>query len=127
MSSLNAMGLIFAILIFGGFVISYTTHVIHIRSDAITTGIVRGVPISIKERWMILFSDWVPAAFGIAVFGVIMALGQLEIAQQVDDEGIRLLAWLSAGLAGFSSAFWLILGISYFTNCVFILREAGRA
>ena len=127
MSSLNAMGLIFAILIFGGFVISYTTHVIHIRSDAITTGIVRGVPISIKERWMILFHDWVPAAFGIAVFGVIMALGQLEIAQQVDDEGIRLLAWLSAGMAGFSSAFWLILGISYFTNCVFILREAGRA
>lgn len=72
MSNLNAIGLIFAILIFGGFVISYTTHVIHVRSDAITTGIVRGVSISIKERWM-------------------------------------------------------IFGISYFTNCVFILREAGRA
>lgn len=127
MSNVNAIGLIFAILIFGGFVISYTTQIIHSRSDAVTTGIVRGVPISIKERWMILFHDWVPAAFGIAVFGVIMALGQLEIGQQVDDEGIRLLAWLSAGLAGFSSAFWLILGISYFTNCVFILREAGRA
>jgi hypothetical protein len=127
MSNLNAIGLIFAILIFGGFAISYTTHVIHLRSDAITTGIVRGVSISIKERWMILFHDWVPAAFGIAVFGVILALGQLEIAQQVTDEGIKLLAWLSAGLAGFTSAFWLILGISYFTNCVLILREAGRS
>lgn len=127
MSNVNAMGLIFAILIFGGFVISYTTHVIHLRSDAITTGIVRGVSISIKERWMVLFHDWVPAAFGIAVFGVIMALGQLEIARQVNDEGIRLLAWLSAGLAGFTSAFWLILGISYFTNCLLILREAGRS
>ena len=103
MSNLNATGLIFAILIFGGFAISYTTHVIHLRSDAITTGIVRGVAISIKERWMILFHDWVPAAFGIAVFGVILALGQLEIAQQVTDEGIKLLAWLSAGLAGFTS------------------------
>jgi len=49
MSNLNAIGLIFAIL--------------------------RGVSISIKERWMFL----------------------------------------------------LILRISYFTNCVFILREAGRA
>lgn len=127
MSNLNAIGLIFAILIFGGFVISYTTHVIHVRSDAITTGIVRGVSISIKERWMILFHDWVPAAFGIAVFGVILALGQLEIAQEVSDEGIKLLAWLSAGLAGFTSAFWLILGISYLTNCVLILREAGRS
>jgi len=127
MSNLNAIGLIFAILIFGGFVITYTTHVIHLRSDAITTGIVRGVSISIKERWMILFHDWVPAAFGIAVFGVLLALGQLEIAQQVNDEGIKLLAWLCAGLAGFSSAFWLILGISYFTNCVLILREAGRS
>jgi hypothetical protein len=122
MSNLNAIGLIFAILIFGGFVISYTT-----QSDAITTGIVRGVAISIKERWMILFHDWVPAAFGIAVFGVILALGQLEIARQVNDEGIKLLAWLSAGLAGFTSAFWLILGISYFTNCVLILREAGQS
>ncbi len=127
MSNVNAMGLIFAILIFGGFVISYTTHIIHLRSDAITTGIVRGVPISIKERWMILFHDWVPAAFGIAVFGVLLALGQLEIARQVDDEGIRLLAWLSAGLAGFTSAFWLILGISYFTNCLLLLRDAGRS
>jgi len=127
MSNLNAIGLIFAILIFGGFVITYTTHVIHLRSDAITTGIVRGVSISIKERWMILFHDWVPAAFGIAVFGVLLALGQLEIAQQVNDEGIKLLAWLCAGLAGFTSAFWLILGISYFTNCVLILREAGRS
>jgi hypothetical protein len=127
MSNVNAMGLIFAILIFRGFVISYTTHVIHLRSDAITTGIVRGVPISIKERWMILFHDWMPAAFGIAVFGVLLALGQLEIARQVNDEGIRLLACLSAGLAGFTSAFWLILGISYFTNCVLSLREAGRS
>ncbi len=127
MSNLNAIGLIFAILIFGGFVISYTTHIIHVRSDAITTGIVRGVSISIKERWMILFHDWVPAAFGIAVFGVLLALGQLEIARQVNDEGIRLLAWLSAGLAGFTSAFWLVLGISYFTNCVLILREIGRS
>ena len=105
MSNLNAIGLILAILIFGGFVMSYTTHVVHIRSDAITTGIVRGVSVSIKERWMILFHDWMPAAFGIAVFGVILALGQLEIAQQVNDEGIKLLAWLSAALAGFSSAF----------------------
>jgi hypothetical protein len=127
MSNLNAIGLIFAIVIFGGFAVSSTTHVIHFRSDAITTGIVRGVSISIKERWMILFHDWVPAAFGIAVFGVILALGQLDIARQVDDEGIRLLAWLSAGLAGFTSAFWLILGISYFTNCVLILREAGQS
>ena len=127
MSNLNAIGLISAILIFGGFVITYTTHVIHLRSDAITTGIVRGVSISIKERWMILFHDWVLAAFGIAVFGALLALGQIEIAQHVDDQSIKLLAWLCAGLAGFSSAFWLILGISCFTNCVLLLREAGQS
>jgi len=126
MSSLDALKLIFAILIGGAFVISYTTHVIHLRSDAITTGIVRGVSVSIKERWMILFHDWVPAAFGIAVFGVLLALGQIEVAKHVDDQGIKLLAWLCAGLSAFSSAFWMILGISYFSNCVLILREAER-
>jgi ABC-type uncharacterized transport system permease subunit len=57
MSNLNATGLILAVLISGSFVLSYTTHVIHMRSDAIATGIVRGVRVSVSrkgglKRWM---------------------------------------------------------------------------
>jgi hypothetical protein len=31
---------------------------------------------------------------------------------------------LCAGLAGFAGIFWLVLGVSYFANCVLILRRA---
>jgi hypothetical protein len=124
MSDLNVIGMILAILIAGTFVMSYSTHIIHLRSDVITTGIARGVALSIKERWMILFHDWMPAAFGVAVFGLILAFGQMEIAKNVVEPGVQLLAWLSAALAGFASMFWFILGISYFVNLVLILREA---
>jgi hypothetical protein len=73
---------------------------------------------------MILFHDWMPAAFGVAVFGLLLAFGQMEIAKNVTEPGIQMLAWLSAALAGFASMFWFILGISYFVNLVLILREA---
>ena len=124
MSNLNAIGMILAILIAGAFVMAYTTHIIHLRSDAITTGIARGVSLSIKERWMILFHDWMPAAFGVAVFGLLIAFDQMEIAKNVAEPGIQMLAWLSAALAGFASMSWFILGISYFVNLALMLREA---
>ena len=73
---------------------------------------------------MILFHDWMPAAFGVAVFGLLLAFGQMEIAKNVVEPGVQLLAWLSAALAGFASMFWFILGTSYFVNLMLILREA---
>jgi hypothetical protein len=124
MSNLNAIGLILAILIAGTFVTFYATKWIHIRSDAITTGIVRGISISTKERWMKLFHDWLPMAFGISLFDLILAVGFIEIAENLTDQGVILVAWLSGAAAGFSCVFWLILGISYFVNLVLILREA---
>lgn len=125
MSNLNAVGLILSLLIAGTFVTFYATKWIHVRSDAITTGLVQGVQIPRKERWMKLFHDWLPMAFGIAVFELVLAIGFLEIAENLTDEGARLVAWLSAAGAGFACVFWFVLGISYFANCVSILREAG--
>jgi hypothetical protein len=127
MSNFNAIGVILALLIASMFVTFYATKWSHIRSDAITTGIVRGVQISIKERWMKLFHDWLPMAFGIVIFELILAVGFLEIAENLTDDGVKLIAWLSAAAAGFSCAFWFVLGISYFANCVSILREARSA
>ena len=124
MSELAPIALILALFIAGTFVTYYATRWVHIRSDAITTGIVRGVPISTKERWMKLFHDWLPMAFGISMVNLILAVGFLEIAGRSTDDGAKLIAWLAAAASGFSCVFWLILGISYFANCVSILRQA---
>lgn len=127
MSNLSAIGLILGVLIAGTLVMAVATHIVHLRGDAITTGVVRGVSVSIKERWMILFVDWIPASVAMGVFGLILALGHIAIAENVVDRNTQILAWLCAALAGFASAFWFILGTSYLIHCVATLREAERS
>jgi hypothetical protein len=124
MSNLNAIGLILAILIATMFVSFYATKCTHIRSDGISTGIVRGVTISAKARLMILFQEWLAMAAAIAVFDLVVALGFMEIARNVADADIKILAWLCAVLAGFGFIGWLVQGSIFFTGWLSILRQA---
>jgi hypothetical protein len=124
MSNLNEIGLILALLIATTFVSFYATKCTHIRSEGVTTGILRGVPISIKERWMILVQEWLPMASGNAVFNLIVAVGLLEIAGNVADVEIKILAWLSAVLAGFGCIGWVVQGSLFFSSWLSRLRQA---
>jgi hypothetical protein len=124
MSNLNAIGLILAILIATMFVSFYATKCTHIRSDGISTGIVRGVTISAKARLMILFQEWLVMAAAIAVFDLVVALGFTEIARNVADADIKILAWLCAVLAGFGFIAWPVQGSIFFTGWLSILRQA---
>jgi hypothetical protein len=124
MSNLNAIGLILAILIATVLVTFYATRCAHLRSDSISTGVVGGVAISAEARLMILFQEWAPMAVGIAVFNLIVALGFVQIAENLDDAGIKALAWLSAVPAGFACVGWLVQGSLYFASWLSILRQA---
>jgi hypothetical protein len=124
MSNLNEIGLILALLIATTFVSFYATKCAHIRSEGVTTGILRGVPISIKERWMILVQEWLPMASGNALFDLIVAVGLMEIAGNVVDVEIKVLAWLSAVLAGFGCISWVVQGSLFFTSWLSRLRQA---
>ena len=124
MSNLNAIGLILAILIATFLVTMYATRCAHLRSDGVSTGVGGGVAISAKARLMVLFQEWMPMAVGIAVFDLIVALGLIQIAENLADADIKALAWLSAVLAGFGCAGWLVQGSLYFTSWLSILRQA---
>ena len=124
MSNLNAIGLILAVMITTTFVTFYATRCAHIRSDGISTGVVRGVRISARARMMILFQEWLSMAVGIAIFDLIVALGLMEIAGNVADPDIKILGWLPALLAGFACTGWLIQGGLYVTSWFSILRRA---
>jgi hypothetical protein len=124
MSNLNAIGLILAILITTMFVAMYATRCAQLRSDGISTGMVRGVRISARARLMILFQEWLSMAVGIAVFNLIVALGLMKIAANLVDPDIKILAWLSAMLSGFACAGWLVQGGLFFTGWLSILRRA---
>lgn len=124
MSDLNVIGMILAILIATTFVSFYGTKCAHNRSDAMITGMVRGVSVTTKDRWLILAQEWLPMASGVAVFDLIVAVGLFEIGGSVVDPGIRLLAWMSAALAGFSSILWFIQGSMFFASWLSVLRHA---
>ena len=124
MSNLEAIQLIFSLLLAGVFVTVYMATHLHRRSDALTTGTLRGVAISPKERRMILFQEWLPLISAISGLDLILALSFMEIAANVGDESVMLLAWLSAGLSGFGAVFMTVQGTIFFTSWLSILRDA---
>jgi hypothetical protein len=124
MSNLEAIGLILLLLLAGVFVTTYVVIHLHRRSDALTTGMLGGVAISPKERRMILVQEWLPLASAISGLDLILALSLMEIAANVVDESVMLLAWLSAGLSGFGAVFMTVQGSVFFAGWLSILRDA---
>ena len=72
---------------------------------------------------MILVQEWLPLASAILGLDLILALGFVEIAANVADESVMILAWLSAGLAGFGCVFMFIQGSVFFASWLSILRH----
>jgi len=124
MSNFNDIGLIAAVTIAGYFVALTAERWIHERGDALATGLMRGVPMSTKHRWLLLFNNWLPNALGVAVFSLCVALTLIAIAREASDRLVEVVAYLSAIGFGFACVFWLILGSSWLVWYVSLLREA---
>jgi hypothetical protein len=124
MSNLNDIGLIAAITIAGYFVVLTAERWIHARGDALATGLMSGVPISTKHRWLLLFNNWLPNALGVVLFSLIVALVLIAIAREANDRFVEFVAYLCAIGFGFSSVFWLVLGTSWFVYYLSLVREA---
>lgn len=73
---------------------------------------------------MILVQEWLPLASAISGLDLILALSFMEIAANVGDESVMLLAWLSAGLSGFGAVFMTVQGSVFFSSWLSILRDA---
>jgi predicted secreted protein len=111
-------------LFFGSVWVSKT---INDRQDEILTGVVKGVPVSTKYRWIMLFTNWLPFVVFLVAFLFVMALGLLELARGAEDERIRLLGYACAVLPTSGAAFWSILGVIEFSNMLSALRDTTRA
>jgi hypothetical protein len=124
MSNLTAIGLISAVTISSYFTVLRADRQIHERGDAVITGLIRGVHVSIRDRWVILFQHWVPNVAGVMGFSFVLTVAFLAMAQNVNDELVETLAYLCAGLGSFIVIFWLLLGPFYFFYLTSILRQA---
>lgn len=123
MSNLTAIALIAAISIAGYFVVLTGDRWTHRRGDALANGLIDGVPMSTKHRWLVLFNNWLPNAAGLATFSFAVGLTLVAVAREVNDPFIGFIAYLCAIGFGMGFLFWLILGASWFVYYLSLLRQ----
>jgi len=124
MSNLNAIGLLAMIIISGTFVAVYATSKAREVAADIVTGVVHGVPVSMKHRWLSLYNVWMGYVTAVVLLILILGLAAWQIGANVSDANVRLLAYLCAayGGAGFIGAF--IRSVSQFVYHRGLLLEA---
>ena len=110
----------------GYFSCMWVTKMITGRGDDILSGIIKGVPVSTKDRRLMLFTDWLSwVALQIALL-VILAFSLLELARGAEEPRVGLIGYMCAILCAFGATFWLILGSVLFANMMSVLRKTTR-
>jgi hypothetical protein len=89
MSNLTAIGLSLAILV----------PYVFDRSDAVVTGVTRGVALSIKYRWMLLYVRFLPNLSVGIIFHGAMAMAWMMVASNIGAEEVKRFAYLMAFFA----------------------------
>jgi hypothetical protein len=127
MWNLIAIALILVVTISVYFIAMWVTKMTNDRGDEILHGVVKGVPASTKDRWLMLFTQWLPYAVFLTAFLLIAAVGNVQIARTVEDPRVQLLGYMCGGFLAMGGLFWLLLGCGFvFLNMVSTLRQTTR-
>jgi len=124
MSNVTGIALIAAYFFPGVYIYVVLDRMIKDRENEIVTGVVRGVGVSTVYRRFSLYSYWAAAVIIRLGFLPPLILAYLVTAENVDDAGVKLLAYVAAfftaiGLLGAMSA--AVMG---YVHCVSVLRQA---
>jgi predicted secreted protein len=118
---------ILALTVSVGFLAFTVSKMINDRNDEILTGVVKGIPVSTKYRWLMLFTNWLPFVVFLIGFLIVTALGALELSRGTDDARVTVLGYMCAVLMGGGAAFWSILSVFVtFPNMASALRDTSR-
>lgn len=75
----------------------------------IATGMAEGSSLSIGVRKAMLYQMWLPYEATYTIVAGVMMITQLELAGQVSNEGVKLLAQFCAFVAGVTTAFGFVV------------------
>jgi hypothetical protein len=111
---------------FGLLAISVAVNVrrTHQRCDDVASGVVNGVPMSMKYRWLLLYQDYVGNAFGIVILLFPFVVGFLAAAEVAGDPNVRNVAYACAAAAGWTLVAVLPFAISWVLYLTSVLRQA---
>jgi len=80
----------------GGFLTIYVVGKANDVGPQIATGVVRGSPVSVGVREGLLFGIWLPCEAAAVATTAFVGLAELEMADHVSSEGVKLLAYFAA-------------------------------
>jgi len=124
MSNLNAILLILALSIPAVFIYLVMDRLVIDRADAVATGIVRGVPVSIEYRRFLLNITWATTVGVLVAFQSIITIGWTLVGKNVNAEEASLYAYLMAFFGFCSVLAWIPGGLIWYVRLRSVLRQA---
>ena len=124
MSSINVMGMTFAIFLAAVATFFWLVGKMNDAGVVVQTGVVQGMPIPIKMRWLWLNQVWTMCALVITASAGALALAFFRIAERTSEADAKQVVLVFAFIAITGSVGNLLTGISAFINYVSVLREA---
>jgi len=124
MWNLIAIAVVFGTLFLGGFFIVWVANIINMRFDAIVSGVIDGTRLSLNHRRSMLYNMYYQYLGGVIGVATVLALGFVQMANHVDDPGIKNLAYAAAAIAAFPAGTWAVVGTTGGLYCARVLREA---
>jgi hypothetical protein len=94
------------------------------RKDQIVTGIVDGVPVSMKHRWIMLFFEFIGYGNIVVILHGVFAIGYFRAASIVSDSVVGGVAFLCGAAAVFGAGATFFPAVVLAFYLVSVLRQA---
>jgi len=125
MSDLSAIALMLGLFIFSLMTAAFLLRLMYSRCDDILSGVVNGIPVSLRSRWLFFLHDYIGVSFGVTMLAGVMAIGFLAAGDVVGDStSVRGLAHVCAVVGAGFCVFNLLLGVIWMRHFASILRQA---
>jgi hypothetical protein len=105
-------------------IIMYTTKLTNDLGDQIVTGFIRDRPISIEQRWLMLYGRWGFYVMTAATFPLFLALIAATMADHTGSADSRLVGHFVVFAFVIGAATWVVGGFVHLTSYRRVLRQA---
>ena len=107
-------------------IIMYTTKLTNDLGDQIMTGFIRGRPISIEHRRLLLYGRWWAYVMTAATFPIFLALIAATMADHTGSADSRLVGHFVVFAFVIGAATWVVGGFVHLTSYRRVLRQAEQ-
>jgi hypothetical protein len=124
MSDITAIVLILALFLLAFVTAAFLLRHMYKRCDDILSGVVNGIPVSVRSRWLFFLHDYVALSFAVTIIAGVTGVGFVTAAEALGDSNAAVFAQVCAVPAAGFFVFNLLLGLIWMRHFATILRQA---